>query len=182
MGNMASTRWAGHRRLTVEEVFVLDIQAVAEALPSPIRTGVHWLGTVPVWRAGIDLLLVSFELDTRHPDLPWLLLWYTHPESQQRTTSRIMLATTRLPYNRLRWWLTCPAIQRSPLCHQVKRKLYLVPGVPTFSCRLCANLTYVSCQQEHSRYRDYGPECRELLARAEARKKALAPRMSVRSR
>ena len=176
MGGYGSTRWNGRvRRTTVEETFILDIKNLAEVLPSPLRPDMYTWCTLPVWRADIDLLLLDIHLDTRSADHPYLLLQFTHPESQQHTMSHIQLAKTPLPYHGYKFHFVCPAIQKNPRCiRQLRRKLYLPPlSQPTFSCFFCVGpLTYLSCQQSHSRYAGMSVEFRQLLSRDQARKKA----------
>lgn len=177
MGSLSSTRWGKNyvKHLTVEECFILDIQALADVLSSPIRSNMHWWGTLPIYRADVECVLVNFELNTTNPDLPWLLIRYSHPESQQHTACRITLQAIPLPRQGYRWRFLCPAIQKNPRCiGQLRRKLYLPPlTLPAFVCQLCAGpLTWLSSQQSHSRYAGMSGEFRQLIARDQARKKA----------
>ena len=175
MGTLSSTRWPKNyvKMTTVEETYVLGFKALAEVLPSPLRPGMEWFGQLSLWRADVELLLASFELNTQSADHPHLLLHYAHPASQEHTTSHIQLAQLPLPRNGFQFHFVCPA-QKHPRCHQLRRHLYL-PLSPqaTFACILCSGpLAYLSAQQGSSRYAGMSSEFRALLARDQARKKA----------
>lgn len=178
MGSILSTRWRKNfvKALTVEETFILDIQALSTVLPSPIRPGMHHWGHLPIFRFDdVECIPLSYELDLRRPDCPFLLIQFAHPESQEYTTSRIVLQKVTLPRNGYRWRFLCPALQKNPGCKsQLRRKLYLPPLTrPTFVCQLCAGpLTWLSSQQSHSKYAGVSSEFKALLIRDQARKKA----------
>jgi len=172
VGGYGSTRWAKCRTMTtVETTFILGIKNLSEVLPAPLRSGMEWRGVLPVWRASIEILMVSYELSLRRPDCSHLLLHYAHPESQDYITSRIMLQAIPAPRQGYQYHFVCPT-RKHPHCTQLRRRLYLPLSQPVFSCILCAGpLAYLSSQQSHSKYAGVSSEFKALLIRDQARKK-----------
>ena len=173
MGGYGSTRFGKYRKMTtVETTFILGIKNLSEVLPSPMHPGMEWFCHLPIFRASVDLLIAEIRLDLRRPDFPHLILQFTHPESQRHTTSRITLQAIPAPRQGYQYHFVCPA-RKHPRCHQLRRHLYLPLSQDAFSCIVCAGpLTYLSSQQNHSRYAGMSSEFRELIARDQARKKA----------
>lgn len=66
--------------------------------------------------------------------------------SGQSMNYPVEMNTTPLPWDRLRYWFTCPR------CSRRVAHLYLPRGEKTFACRHCYNLTYRS-SQTNSRWR-----------------------------
>jgi hypothetical protein len=73
------------------------------------------------------------------------------------TSQIIYLHSTRLNFGGRRWWFSCPDCSR-------RCRLLHSPNGGRFSCRLCLDLTYRSCQQSHCTYSAFPSHIRSGLA------------------
>jgi hypothetical protein len=164
MGNMRSGRWRKYRKKSVvEDACILDIQQwTRNNILSP---GIHRLDTLTSFCVLQDIPSMTAEVNTLDITSPWIRLSYRIPDTRELIMAQIPLLTTSPYFGGQRWWFSCPLVVNYTLCNRRVRKLYLPPGARYFSCRVCAGLTYRSCQQSHSRYAGYDPEYRALLER-----------------
>ena len=133
MGGWGSTRWNAHRKKTiVENCLAIEAQAVA-------RHGRYTLWTVERTREGmLRLLPIDLTLGSMGEESFVRVCW------DDGNPQWIALQTTPLPWGKPRWWFTCPTCQRR--C----AKLYVPPRCVDVQCRLCYDLTYRTCQENHT--------------------------------
>ena len=152
MGGFGSSRWQIYtKKDTVEESRSLSIvRWMQERILQPGRK--HWgswMWTHPITKE--SMASISYELDTTNMQRPWVRLYYTLTQSQQRLDYRVILQTTRPHFGGLRWWFVCPLSVQGQACRHRVAKLYLPPGGHYFGCRHCYDLTYTSCQESDKR-------------------------------
>lgn len=97
-----------------------------------------------VARASVDAL-AGAEQD---PGEPTAVLRYRSAIGNGVVIERsesVRLVWTRPPYGGRRWWFCCPR------CRRRCGVLYSAPLYPTFACRLCHDLRYVSQRADDSR-------------------------------
>lgn len=63
---------------------------------------------------------------------------------------QVELEGTPSNFGKVRWAMICPDHRNGDMCGRRVKKLYLPPGSNKLGCRVCHQLTYRSCQQNHS--------------------------------
>jgi hypothetical protein len=114
-----------------------------------LKAGVHHSGSWAWFRDESRTELTSaigYEVNTLTKP-PWVRLFYTFTERQDRLDYRIRLVTTRPRFGGLRWWFICPLLVSGRPCGRRVGKLHLPPHARYFGCRHCYDLTYTSCQE-----------------------------------
>ena len=83
---------------------------------------------------------------------PVIRLHYTLNRINEYFEYPIKMTATRPNFGGLRWWFLCPRLKSGwRNCGRRVGKLYLPPCADHFACRLCHDLTYVSCQTSDKR-------------------------------
>ena len=126
MGGFGSGRRS--KWLTVEDSLELSVSLLNQE--SLLADGTHRKGSF-AWPEEQE---VSFEIDLRDPDEPWLRLAYSL--TQESLDYRVGLESTSPHFGGLRWWFSCESCQRR------SGKLYLPTGEKFFRCRRCHKLVY----------------------------------------
>lgn len=78
---------------------------------------------------------INYELNTLHEFNPYLRVYYTNIQTQEKYDYQIPLSTTRPNYGGKRWWFHCPVAS----CGKRVGILYLGKAL---RCRHCYNLAY----------------------------------------
>jgi hypothetical protein len=125
----------------VENCLVLDIAALR---PVCIRRA----GTVSWGTAFHDepAAEIAYRLVA---DGDGYVIHLTYCEADTPIDLTVPLIITRLPFNGLRYWFSCPVGNGARICGRRCRCLYLPPGAQIFGCRDCHDLTYRSCRESH---------------------------------
>lgn len=141
--------WRPSKKTVVENCRRLDVNQLMRE--GALRAGTHSSGA---WnwsdaRTGEQKSSIGYEFWTLDGTAPWLRLFYTFTETQDRLDYRVGLTTTRLRFGGVRWWFICPLVVNGRPCGRRVAKLYLPPHGRYFGCRHCHDLTYTSCQESH---------------------------------
>jgi hypothetical protein len=148
MGGIGSTRWINHhKRTAVEHCLALPVRAFVRALP--LSAGVRGSGVVVQVAAQEPSALARFEIDTTTPADAWVQLSYQVLALGRRVTQRIALAPMRPGFGGCCWYFLCTQRWAGEPCGARVRTLYFPPDGRAFSCRVCHDLTYLSCQESH---------------------------------
>jgi hypothetical protein len=146
MGGPGSGLNPGDRdaRPLVEECRQLRAGRLARA--GVIRPHACWMGRW-IWSSDGEEEASVFLHTYTEGDSGTLRLSYTTPDGPEGYV--IPLDTTPVPRGRLRWWFRCAAgpTQSGVGCGRRCGSLYLAPGSPIFSCRVCHGLAYESSRR-----------------------------------
>jgi len=150
MGGPGSGRWGNYTKKTaVERCLSLSILGLERE--ASLSAQIHTDGNI-IWRVpatGERVAACGYRVDTREPTSSWIRLWYWPAGFREKISYGIALVTTEPYFSGFRWWFSCPVKKKGRPCGRRVGKLYLPPGEHYFGCRLCHNLTYLSCQWNH---------------------------------
>lgn len=151
MGGFGSSRWVHHnKKRTVDSSIILPVSS----LKPGIEAGVGYTAPIEVPVAGtFGKAALVYTIEASRIGLA-ARLTYTITDGHNGARSDcdyiVTLESTPQPYGGSRWWFLCPVSKYGQPCGRRAAKLYLPPGSRYFGCRTCHQLTYRSCQQQHS--------------------------------
>ena len=118
-------------KICVEDCYRLPVRLLIEH-QAPYAGSIRWSSN------GEEVGWISFVR------LSLMLVRLRYKVGDENVAYEIGLNTTRLAWDKERYWFTCPTRR----CQRRVRDLYLPSGGTYFACRHCYNLTYRSNQQE----------------------------------
>ena len=145
MGGLGSTRWNScDIKLTVEECLVL---CVSQLLQDGLLGSKQQLSENLVWKHPVSGFCYGFcKIKTSAED--WITLFF-QDQNQKGKLFSFDIETTKPYFGGKRWWLICPK------CDKRFVKLYFNTFNNHFTCRICGNLTYESCQLSGTKQFNY---------------------------
>jgi hypothetical protein len=136
------------KKTTVEWCRCLSINRLAKDgcfVPGNLNTGdLVWYGD-----QGQQHSVMRFEADLRANIIDTLYLSYAFRGSGEALNYAIQLQCTNPHFGGRRFWFICVS------CGRRAGVLYLPPGERVFACRICHDLTYLSCQEHDARLSVY---------------------------
>lgn len=143
-GRGSGNRQPRFKKLTVEESIDVAIRDFQQAIHSRSAEGF----TV-AWESGFYEHSIGLFLNWGYAG-PTVTLEYRFDDDED-VSIPIHLEATPTNFDGERWWWTCPLIVGGVPCNRRVGKLYLPPGARYFGCRVCHELTYLSCQMTRAR-------------------------------
>ncbi len=151
MGGYGSTRWGWYgKRLAVEDCRRLPMKIINPKIREGWRAGsVSWS------RGGEPMGNISYQIVWgNEPEALRLIYTVTKHDTglNKDFDYPIILTTTTLPWDGVRYWFLCPA----RWCGRRVSVLYLPPHGEIFACRHCHRLSYRSRQEGYQDRAFYG--------------------------
>jgi hypothetical protein len=138
MGGYGSGRNWESKRPIVERSFVLNVYELLDDANIFLSEGYYGPAVWTLTQNGRPFFHLHFSL-INHA----VILEYSVKGEFMKYSIRLDM--TEQPNGGERYWFICPGRR----CGRRAVKLYLPPGAEIFTCRICNNLTYKSCNDSH---------------------------------
>jgi len=146
MGGYGSTRWGWRNtRATVESCRRFTVRQVLLHEPGALHGYV--MGSLSWTRGDEPSGNITYRVHYSNGQPQRLQLTYTITNTDSGAKVDIdysmPIVNTLTPWGKPRYWLLCAG------CGRRCRTLYMPPSGQRFTCRLCGDLTYTTCQESH---------------------------------